>query len=114
MSEFALSGSIGVQGSGALNIIPQWTGTGTLGSSSIIDYGGVVRINSGMEGVHYIEGKSGRISLDFYSPYNVTDPTIRLYSGTLHIGNNSGFLRDNSGDIELKLATSKKFKITYV
>lgn len=118
LSEFALSGSVGgggtgtVTGSGAINMVPKWTAANTLGSSSIIDYGGVVRFNTGLEGVSYIEAKSGATSLSLYYPYNSADAAISIRgNGDVHFGANSGFLRDNAGDIELHLKTGKKLKI---
>lgn len=125
LSEFTLSGSGGgtITGSGTNNILTMWTGQSTINNSPITDNGTTLTANRNLNisanyitNCSYIEGMNGTNSLQLFSYGNgtagvtVQAAKVRV-NYDFHIGSNSGFLKDNAGDIELHLATGKKLKI---
>lgn len=103
LNEFALSGA---------------SGTGDFKADGSVPATGNWNLNGNMfTGINYLEGASGATSLRLFYPHDAGTAQVimaasrTVFNWDMHVGANSGFLRDNSGDMEIHLATGKKLKI---
>jgi len=116
LSELKAGGS-SVKGSGNTNMVTKWISTNVVGNTGITSTSGLLSLNeTAIDGINYIEGGAGLSVFRFFFD-NASDWAFGIKAShniskfDHHFGLNSGFIRDNSGDLEIHLASGKALKI---